>query len=43
MTAAARRGDVNFFVEYGGKTKRCRVTEYLCVPKIRFGVSRRTA
>jgi hypothetical protein len=27
MTAAARRGYVNFFVEYGGKTKRCRVTE----------------
>ena len=27
MTAAACRGHVNFFVEYGGKTKRCRVTE----------------
>ena len=27
MTAVARRGYVNFFVEYGGKTKRCRVTE----------------
>jgi hypothetical protein len=27
MTAAARRGYVNFFVEYGGKPKRCRVTE----------------
>ena len=27
MTAAARRGYVNFFVEYGGKAKRCRVTE----------------
>jgi ribosomal protein L16/L10AE len=27
MTAAARRGHVNFFVEYGEKTKTCRVTE----------------
>ena len=35
MTAAARRGYVNFFVEYGGKTKRCRVTETALLNKAR--------
>jgi hypothetical protein len=35
MTAAARRGYVNFFVEYGGKTKRCRVTEAALLNKAR--------
>jgi hypothetical protein len=29
MTAATRGGYVNSSVEYGGKTKRCRVTEIL--------------
>jgi hypothetical protein len=35
MTAAARRGDVNFFVEYGGNNKRCRVTEAALLNKAR--------
>ena len=35
MTAAARRGYVNFFVEYGGKTKRCRVTETALLKRAR--------
>ena len=35
MTAAARRGYVNFFVEYGGKTKWRRVTETALLNKAR--------
>jgi hypothetical protein len=35
MTAAARRGYVNFFVEYGGKPKRYRITEAALLNKAR--------
>jgi hypothetical protein len=35
VTAAARRGYVNFFVEYGGKTKWRRVTETALLNKAR--------
>jgi hypothetical protein len=35
VTAAARRGYVNFFVEYGGKTTGCRVTETALLNKAR--------